>query len=88
MSEANTVNTTLVDTLTQIVLSLTEQERQLLLWQIQDPHPTDRQTLSEKLAIATEQIRSGEYTEYTDETLPTLLDKIRDRGQQRLDKGN
>jgi hypothetical protein len=81
------INTVLVDTLTQIVLSLTEQERQLLMWQIQVPHPLDRQTLTEKLTLAAEQLRSGEYTEYTDETLPQLLDKIRERGQQRLDRG-
>jgi hypothetical protein len=85
--EMNTINTDLIETLTQIILSLTEQERQILLLQLQDPNPDDRQPLSEKIAIAAEQLRTGEYTEYTDATLPTLFDTIRSRGQQRLDLG-
>jgi hypothetical protein len=85
MLEAETINTELVETLTQIIFSLTEKERQLLLCQFQDPDPGNQQTLVEQLTVASEQMRSGEFNEYTDATLPSLLDKIRERGQQRLD---
>jgi hypothetical protein len=78
------VNSVLIDTLTQIILSLNEQERQLLLHQLQDPSPTDPQSLQQKLEIGAQQLQSGEYTEYTDDTLPELLGKIRSRGQSRL----
>jgi hypothetical protein len=78
------VNSVLIDTLTQIILSLNEQERQLLLHQLQDPHPTDPQSLQQKIESGSQQLQNGEYTEYTDETLPELLGKIRSRGQNRL----
>jgi hypothetical protein len=84
MIQSMPVNSVLIDTLTQIILSLNEQERQLLLHQLQDPHPTDRQSLQHKLEIGAQQLQNREYTEYTDETLPELLDKIRSRGQNRL----
>jgi hypothetical protein len=86
MIQSMPVNSVLIDTLTQIILSLNEQERQLLLHQLQDPHPTDPQSLQQKIEIGAQQMRNGEYTEYIDETLPELLGKIRSRGQNRLSK--
>jgi hypothetical protein len=84
MIQSMPVNSVLIDTLTQIILSLNEQERQLLLHQLQDPNPTDPQSLQQKIEIGVQQLLNGEYTEYTDETLPELLGKIRSRGQNRL----
>jgi hypothetical protein len=84
MIQSMPVNSVLIDTLTQIILSLNERERQLLLHQLQDPNPLDLQSLQHKIEIGSQQLQNGEYIEYTDETLPELLDKIRSRGQDRL----
>jgi hypothetical protein len=84
MIQAMPINSDLIETLTQIILSLNEQERQLLLHQLQDPNPTDSQSLQQKIAIGAQQILDGDYTEYTDETLPELMTKIRSCGQNRL----
>jgi hypothetical protein len=84
MIQATPVNSALIETLTQIILSLSEQERQILLHQLQDPNPTDPHSLQQKISIGAQQLRDGDYTEYTDETLPDLLGKIRSRGQDRL----
>ena len=78
------VNSVLIDTLTQIILALNEQEREILLHQLQDPHPLDSQSLQHKIEIGAQQLQNGEYSEYTDETLPELFGKIRSRGQDRL----
>jgi hypothetical protein len=83
MIQSMPVNSVLIDTLTQIILSLNEQERQLLLHQLQDPHPTDPQSLQQKIEIGAQQLLNGEYIEYTDETLPELLGKIRSRSVPR-----
>jgi hypothetical protein len=84
MIQSMPVNSVLIDTLTQIILSLNEQERLLLLHQLQDPSPIDSQSLQQKLEIGVQQLQNGDYTEYTDDTLPELLGKIRSRGQSRL----
>jgi hypothetical protein len=84
MIQAMPINSDLVETLTQIIWSLNEQERQLLLHQLQDPNPTDSQSLQQKVSIGAQQILDGEYTSYTDETLPELMSKIRSRGQKRI----
>jgi hypothetical protein len=84
MIQAMPVNSDLVETLTQIIWSLNEQERQLLLHQLQDPNPTDSQSLQQKVSIGAQQILDGEYTDYTNETLPELMSKIRSQGQNRL----
>jgi hypothetical protein len=84
MIQSMPVNSVLIDTLTQIILALNEQERQLLFHQLQDPHPADLQNLQQKIEIGAQQLLNGEYTEYTDETLPELLGKIRSRGQNRI----
>jgi hypothetical protein len=84
MIQSMPVNSVLIDTLTQIILALNEQERQLLFHQLQDPNPADLQNLQQKIEIGAQQLLNGEYTEYTDETLPELLGKIRSRGQNRI----
>ena len=84
MIQSMPVNSVLIDTLTQIILALNEQERQLLLHQLQNPNPTDSQSLHQKLEIGAQQLQNGDYTDYTDDTLPELLGKIRSRGQNRL----
>jgi hypothetical protein len=86
MIQAQPINSDLIETLTQVILSLSEQERQLLLHQLQDPNPTDPQSLQQKISIGAQQILNGDYTEYTDETLPQLMSKIRSRGQKRLNQ--
>ena len=78
------VNSVLIDTLTQIILALNEQEREILLHQLQDPHPTDPQSLQQKIEMGAQQLQNGDYTQYIDETLPELLGKIQSRGQARL----
>ena len=81
MIQAIPINSDLIETLTQIILSLNEQELQLLLHQLQDPNPTDAESLQQKILIGAQQIVDGDYTDYT---LPQLMSKIRSRGQQRL----
>jgi hypothetical protein len=60
------------------------EERQLLLHQLQGPNPNGARSLQQKISIGAQQLLDGEYTEYTDETLPELLGKIRSRRQNRL----
>lgn len=36
------------------------------------------------IEVGTEQLRNGQYTEYTDETLHELFDKVKQRGRERL----
>jgi hypothetical protein len=86
MSQTMPINADLVDSLAQVILSLNDQERQLLLDQVQDPNPGDRETLREKIAIAEQQRLAGEYTDYTDETLPDLFEVMRSRVQSHLNQ--
>lgn len=44
------------------------------------------EVLQKDLQIAAEQLQNGQYTEYDDTTLPTLLEKIKTRGRQQLDR--
>jgi hypothetical protein len=90
MTEAATINTQLIDTLTQIILALTEEERHILIHKLLTPNQTsdttkaDRETLKQEIAIGVEQLQAGEYTEYDDISLPNLFLTIKQRGQQRL----
>ncbi|MEG3903117.1 hypothetical protein QUB19_12605 [Microcoleus sp. B4-C5] len=90
MTEAATINTQLIDTLTQIILALTEEERHILIHKLLIPNQTsdttkaDRETLKQEIAIGVEQLQTGQYTEYDDNSLPNLLLTIKQRGQQRL----
>ncbi len=42
------------------------------------------EALQRDIAIAVEQLKNGEYTEYNDESLPSLLEKIKAREQRKL----
>lgn len=90
MTEAATINTQLIDTLTQIILALTEEERHILIHKLLTPNQTsdttkaDQETLKQEIAIGVEQLQTGQYTEYDDNSLPNLLLTIKQRGQQRL----
>jgi hypothetical protein len=85
------VNTKLIDSLAQIILSLTEEERQLLEQKMRHFRQKDelqqkREALQRDLAIGLEQLENGEYTEYDDSSLPSLLETIRQHGRQRLER--
>lgn len=90
MTEAATIDTQLIDTLTQIILALTEEERHILIHKLVSPNQTsdttkaDRETLKQEIAIGVEQLQTGQYTEYDDSYGPNLLLTIKQRGQQRL----
>jgi Trp operon repressor len=92
MNPAAAINTKLIDSLTQIILSLTEEERSLLGVRVQNPNLSEPELqakyaeLQRDITIGVAQIQRGEYTEYDDESLPGLLEIIRDRGQQRLNR--
>ena len=90
MTQATTINTQLIDTLTQIILALTEEERHILIHKLVNPNQTsdttkvDRETLKQEIAIGAGQLQTGQCTEYDDSCLPNLLVTIKQRGQQRL----
>lgn len=90
MTEATTINSQLIDTLTQIILALTDEERHILIHKLLTPNQTsdnikaDRETLKHEIAIGVQQLQTGQYTEYDDSCLPNLLLTIKQRGQQRL----
>lgn len=42
------------------------------------------EALQRDMVIASEQIKNGEYTEYDDESLPSLLENIKARGKRKL----
>jgi prevent-host-death family protein len=42
------------------------------------------EALQRDINLGAEQLRNGQYTEYNDETLPGLLEKIKERGERRL----
>ncbi|XWK88641.1 MAG: hypothetical protein U7127_00835 [Phormidium sp.] len=91
MSQNTTsINTKLIDSLAQIILSLTDEEQQLLAQKIQNPSLSSeelqkkREPLQHDIALGVEELKNGEYAEYVDSTLPNLLDNIKMRGKQRL----
>lgn len=91
MSQTTTsINAKLIDSLAQIILSLTDEERQLLAEKIQYPSLSNeelqkkRDTLQSDIALGAKQLKDGEYAEYYDFSLPGLLETIKTRGKQRL----
>ncbi len=84
------INTKLIDSLAQIILSLTDQERHLLEQKIQHLQISEeelqlkREALQRDVALGAEQLRNGEYTEYDESLLPSLLETIKTHGKQRL----
>ena len=84
------INTKLIDSLAQIVLSLTDDERQLLAQKIQYPLLSGeelqekRKALQRDITLRVEQLKKGEYVEYDEWSLLNLLKTIKMRGKQRL----
>jgi Arc/MetJ-type ribon-helix-helix transcriptional regulator len=52
-----------------------------------DDYDEELADVREKVSIAKEQVRNGQYTDYTDETLPSLFDDISQQGLKRLASG-
>lgn len=86
------INGKLIDSLAQIILSLTDEERRILAQKVQYPSlsgeelQNKREALQGEIAIGMEQLKNGEYAEYDDSTLPNLLETIKMRGKQRLEQ--
>jgi len=90
MTQATSVNTKLIDSLAQIILSLSEEEQQRLgqkVLQLSGEELQSKQrTLKQDLIIAAEQLDRGEYTDHDESSLPHLLKAIQERGQQRREQ--
>ncbi|GET39382.1 hypothetical protein [Microseira wollei] len=90
MTEAATINTQLIDTLTQIILALTDEERHILIHKVLTPNQAsdttnaEQETLKQEIAIGAQQLQTGQFTEYDDTSVPNLFLTIKQRGQQRL----
>jgi hypothetical protein len=84
------INAKLIDSIAQIILSLTDEERQLLAQKIQYSSLSSEEiqrkweALQSEITLGAEQLKSGDYTEYDDCSLPNLLKTVKSRGQQRL----
>lgn len=85
-----TINTRLLDSLAQIILSLSQEEYQILIEKIQHSRLAEHQkqqniaSLKQDIAAGIQQLQNGEYTEYDENTLPSLLTSIKARGRERL----
>jgi prevent-host-death family protein len=44
------------------------------------------EALQRDIALGMEQLQNGQYSEYDDESLPSLLQTIKERGQRKLDR--
>jgi len=89
MSQTNTsINSKLIDSLAQIILSLTKEERNSLEQKIKPSSSNEIETKFETLQydinLGISQIQNGDYTEYDDLSLPNLLETIKIRGNDRL----
>jgi len=90
---ASLINARLIDSLAQIILSLPDQERQLLAQKIQYPSLSNEElqkkweSLQDDIFLGIEQLKNSEFTEYDDSSLPSLLETIQIRGKLRLQKG-
>ncbi|MDB9311887.1 hypothetical protein PN462_02145 [Spirulina sp. CS-785/01] len=85
-----TLNTRLIDSLTQIILSLSETEQEILAHQLQNSlnsaegiTETDP-TLKADIEVGLQQLKTGQYNDYTPDSLPNLIEAIKMRGRQRL----
>jgi len=85
-----TINTRLLESLTQIILSLSQEEYQILVEKIQHSRLTERQktqnieSLKQDIAAGIQQLQNGEYTEYDENNLSTLITSIKARGREHL----
>jgi hypothetical protein len=84
----STINTRLLDSLTQIILSFSQEEYQILVEKIQHSRLTEKQktqdieSLKQDIAAGIQQLQNGEYTEYDENNLSTLITSIKTRGRQ------
>ena len=85
-----TINTRLLDSLTQIILSLSQEEYQILVEKVQHSRLTEQQktqnieSLKQDIAAGIQQLQNGEYAEYDENNLSTLMTSIKARGRERL----
>lgn len=90
MNSTGSTNIQLVDTLVQIILSLSDSERDLLASKVQDltalgsTPEQQRARLREDLQLGLDQIWQGNFTDYDDSSLPDLVNSIRQRGREKL----
>lgn len=86
------INTKLVESLAQIILSLSDEERLLLSQKVHNPNLTQKElqvkltTLQQDINLGINQLNEGNYTDYDQFTLHSLLNTIKQKGQQRLNK--
>jgi hypothetical protein len=86
----STINTRLLDSLAQIILSLSQEEYQILFEKIQRSRLSEHQnqqnieSLKEDISAGIQQLQNGEYTEYDENNLSTLITSIKARGRERL----
>jgi hypothetical protein len=80
------VNSKLIDSLAQIILSLTEEEREFLEQKIKPLSISEAQSkleiLQHDILLGVNQIQSGDYSEYDDLSLLNLLESIKTRASQ------
>ncbi|MBS9391677.1 MAG: hypothetical protein HEQ29_00430 [Dolichospermum sp. LBC05a] len=85
-----TINIRLLDSLSQIILALSQEEYQILVEKIQHSRLTEHQktqnieSLKQDIAAGIQQLQNGEYTEYDENNLSTLITSIKERGRERL----
>ena len=85
---AASINAKLIDSIALIILSLNDEERQLLAQKIQYPLLSGeelqrkRGALQRDIALGVEQLKNGEYNDYDDSSLPSLFETIKVRGKQ------
>lgn len=84
------INNRLLDSLAQIILSLSEEEYKILVDKIHHSRLGERQaqqnseSLKKDIALGIEQLQNGQYTEYNESSLPNLITSIKLRGQEYL----
>ncbi|MBR8828094.1 MAG: hypothetical protein DSM107014_09395 [Gomphosphaeria aponina SAG 52.96 = DSM 107014] len=78
-----TINNRLLESLAQIILSLSEEEYQILVEKILHSRLAAGQeqqnikALKQDIAVGIEQLQKGQYTEYDENSLPTLITLIK-----------
>jgi hypothetical protein len=84
------INSKLINSLAQIILSFTEEEREFLEEKIKPLSTSETQSkleiLQHDILLGVNQIQNGDYSEYDDLSLPSLLESIKTRGSQKLNR--
>jgi hypothetical protein len=85
-----TINTRLLESLTQIILSLSQEEYQILIEKIQYSRLPEHQkqenieSLKKDIGVGIQELQNGQYTEYNENTLSSLITSIKAKGRERL----